>query len=332
MPSLASLCASLVRPSVLGVRSREPDDNAAQSFRVSGALVDHRPRDSSGTQKTTHPIARERRLLEVSLQAATELDLRPATIDDADAVADAATALRRDDPMDPLVLRHHWFAREPGHVLERFAVLAGHRVVGLCTQRHDDWARMSTRYDAVEVILHPDVRTDANLTWAFDRIEERSREEGTEVFRAWGREDDLQLLDLLGGRGYSLDRRQRYWELDLVANRERLMEMAAAARARMAAQGVRLLTLAEDEDPERFRHLYELNEEGEQDVPSTVPHVPQSFDAFMKWFDDPGLHPDRLWIAREGGRIVGLSVLSYPPIRGHVSTDWTTTLRSVRGR
>ena len=268
----------------------------------------------------------------MSLHAATELDLRRATIDDAEAVADAATALRPDDPTDPLVLRHQWFARELGQVLERFAVLTRHRVVGVCTQRHDDWARMSTRYGAVEVILHPDVRTDANLTWAFDRIEDRSRQEGTEVFRAWGREDDLQLLNVLGGRGYSLDRRQRYWELDLVANRERLMAMAAAARARMAAQGVRLLTLADAGDSERFRHLYELDEEGEQDVPSTVPHVPQSFDAFMKWFDDPGLHPDRLWIAREGGRIVGLSVLSYPPIRGHVSTDWTTTLRSVRGR
>src|SRR5262245_19939976 len=234
--------------------------------------------------------------------------------------------------MDPLVLRHHWFAPEPSETVERFAVLARRGVVGLCTQRHDDWARMATRYGGVQVILHPDVRTDANLAWAFDRIEERSRQDGTEVLRAWGREDDVQLLDLLGRRGYSVDRRQRYWELDLVANRARLLEMAAASRVRMAAQGVRLLTLPQDRDPERFRHLHELDEEGEQDVPSTVPHVPKSFDAFMKWFDEPGLHLDRLWIARERDRIVGLSVLSYPPICGHVSTDWTATLRAVRGR
>ena len=264
--------------------------------------------------------------------AGIELGLRPAALDDAEAVADAATALRPDDPMDPLVLRHHWFAPDPSQTVERLAVLAGDGVVGLCTQRHDDWARMATRYGGVQVILHPDVRTDANLAWAFDRIEERSRQDGTEVLRAWGREDDVQLLDLLGRRGYSVDRRQRYWELDLVANRGRLMEMAAASRVRMAAEGVRLLTLAQDREPERFRHLHELDEEGEQDVPSTVPHVPKSFDAFMKWFGEPGLHLDRLWIAREGGRIVGLSVLSYPPIRGHVSTDWTTTLRAVRGR
>ena len=261
-----------------------------------------------------------------------ELTLRPATIDDAEAVADAATALRPDDPMDPLILRHHWLARDSGDVVQRFAVLAGGRVVGACTQAHSDWARVETRYGRVEVILRPDVRSEAALTWAFDRIEDRSREDGTEILRTWGRDDDTQLLDLLARRGYRVDRRQRYWELDLAASRERVLQETNVARARVAAQGVRLLTLADDEHPERYRQLYELDAEGDQDVPSTVPYVPQSFDAFMKWFDDPGLHPDRLWIAREGGRIVGLSVLSYPPIRGHVSTDWTTTLRSVRGR
>jgi RimJ/RimL family protein N-acetyltransferase len=261
-----------------------------------------------------------------------ELTLRPATLDDVEVVAEAATALWPHDPTDPLVLRHQWLADDPTDVVERFAVLAEGRVVGVCTHRHSDWAKVETRYDRVEVILHPDMRNDASLTWAFDRIEERSRDDGAEVFRAWGRDDDVQLLDLLGARGYRVDRRHRYWELDLVANRQRLLQETTAARARMASQGVRLLTLADDEDPERYRQLHQLNEEGDQDVPSTVPHVPHSFDVFIKWLDDPSLHPDRLWIAREGGRIVGLSVLAYPPIRGHVWTEWTTTLRSVRGR
>lgn len=265
-------------------------------------------------------------------QPPADLSIRPATIDDVEAVADAATALTPDDPTDPLILRHHWHPTEPTTVLERFAVLKGGRVVGQCSYQHDDWAKMPTRYVKLRVTVHPDVRTETNLDWAFDRVEEYSRRSGAEVLRTAAPEVDRTLIDLLARRGYRIDRRQRHWELDLVANRERLKEMAEVTRARMAAQHVRLLTLADDEDPDRYRQLYELDEEGELDVPSTVPHVAQSFDAFMKWFDDPGLHPERLWIAREGGRIVGLSVLSYPPIRGHVSTDWTTTLRSVRGR
>src|SRR5215831_15333985 len=118
-----------------------------------------------------------------------EPTLRPATIDDAEAVADVATALWPDDPVDPLILRHHWLARDPGDVVERFAVLAGGRVVGVCTKVHSDWAKVQTRYGRVEVILHPDLRSESTLTWAFDRIEDRSREDGTEILRTWGRDD-----------------------------------------------------------------------------------------------------------------------------------------------
>src|SRR5690242_11892950 len=102
-----------------------------------------------------------------------ELTLRPATLDDVEVVAEAATALWPHDPTDPLVLRHQWLADDPTDVVERFAVLAEGRVVGVCTHRHSDWAKVETRYDRVEVILHPDMRNDASLTWAFDRIEER---------------------------------------------------------------------------------------------------------------------------------------------------------------
>lgn len=261
-----------------------------------------------------------------------ELTLRPATIDDAEAVADVATALFPDDPVDPLILRHRWLPHDPHDVLDRFAVLARERVVGQCRHSHDDWARVATRYARLDVSLHPDVRDEASLNWAFDRLEEHAGRDEAEIFSTWARDDDLLALDVLGRRGYSVDRHQRHWELDLAGKRARLAEMAAEARARMSTQWVRLLTLAEDEDPAKSTQLYELDVEGEQDVPTTVPYVPQTFQAFMKWFEDPSLHLDRFWIARDGERIIGLSVLSYPPVRGHVSTEWTTTRRADRGR
>jgi len=63
-----------------------------------------------------------------------------------------------------------------------------------------------------------------------------------------------------------------------------------------------------------------------------VPHVLVDMTEWMKWFDSPGLRPDRIWIAREGDDVVGISMLSYPPVRGVVTTDWTGTARKVRGR
>lgn len=52
----------------------------------------------------------------------------------------------------------------------------------------------------------------------------------------------------------------------------------------------------------------------------------------MTYFDSPGIRRDRMWIARRGDDVVGLSVLSYLQVRGVPGTDWTATARSIRGR
>jgi hypothetical protein len=75
-----------------------------------------------------------------------------------------------------------------------------------------------------------------------------------------------------------------------------------------------------------------MSEEAASDVPTTIPHVRQSFEVFARWFDSPTVRLDRMWIARDGDDIVGISVLAYPPTRGNVWTDWTGTARKVRGR
>src|SRR5207248_657648 len=48
--------------------------------------------------------------------------------------------------------------------------------------------------------------------------------------------------------------------------------------------------------------------------------------------DNPGVHEDRFWIAKEGDAIVGCSVLDYPVVRGVPWTAYTGTSRAVRGR
>jgi RimJ/RimL family protein N-acetyltransferase len=93
-----------------------------------------------------------------------------------------------------------------------------------------------------------------------------------------------------------------------------------------------MMTLDQDEDPERYRKLWRMNEEASQDVPTTLPIVEESFEDTMRWLRSPSMREDRFWIAREGHDIVGASVLGYPPVRGIVGTEWTATARRVRGR
>ncbi|CAN5121143.1 hypothetical protein BH18CHL2_BH18CHL2_06820 [soil metagenome] len=148
----------------------------------------------------------------------------------------------------------------------------------------------------------------------------------------WAWEYDRPRLELLEARGYREERHERFWELDLVAERDRLLAMVRATRERMREAGIRVLTLDEDGDPERYGKLWHMSEEAEQDIPTTVPHVGTPFEFFTKWLSGPGLREDRIWIAREGDAVLGISMLSYPPVRGVVSTDWTATARAARGR
>jgi hypothetical protein len=260
------------------------------------------------------------------------LVFRPATLDDAAFAADYKTALYPDDPEDPLLTRHAWTSEDPEWVVERYIVLWNERPIGMAIQRHAPWSKMPERFGRVDGDVLPDLREETRLSAIYDVVEERSRAEGTRTFVSWAPETDRLKLAFLGARGFREDRRERFWELDLAANRHRLIAMTEASRAKMRAAGVRIRTLAEESDPEKYRKLWRMSEEAEQDVPTTVPHVPAPFETFMKWMDSPGLSEDRIWIGRVGDDIVGVSMLSYPPVRGVVQTDWTATARSVRGR
>ena len=108
--------------------------------------------------------------------------------------------------------------------------------------------------------------------------------------------------------------------------------MANSTRAQMRDAGISIRTIDKDDDPDKFHKIHRMSEEAASDEPTTIPHVAEPFDQFMKWFDSPSVRLDRMWIAREGDDIVGISVLAYPRTRGNVWTDWTATARKVRGR
>jgi GNAT superfamily N-acetyltransferase len=261
-----------------------------------------------------------------------DLELRPATPDDAVFAADLYTALRPDDPDDPALMRHWWKVEAADNVIERWVAMRDGRPAGQVFHRHAPWEKMPERYGRVSADLLPADRTAARLDALLAYAEGRSRSEGTMTFTTWAWEDDGLLLRVLKARGFKEERRERFWECDLVANREKLTAMAERSRTKMRAEGIRILTLAEDPDPEKYRQLWRMSDEAERDIPTTVPHIGTPWEVFEEWMRSPGLHEDRQWIAREGDDIVGVSQLSYPPTRGHVETDWTGTARKVRGR
>lgn len=263
---------------------------------------------------------------------AADLSLRPATFDDAAFVADMYTALWSDEPEDPVLTRYWWEHPGDDGKYERHIATRDGRPVGFAGQGHVPWEQMPERYSRLQAELMPEVRTGERLDALVAFAEERARADGALRATKWAREiDDLQ-IGVLGKRGYRDERRARFWELDLVAHKDRLLREAEASRARMRKEGIRILTLAEDRDPQRDEKLWRMSEEASQDTPRTVPWTPTPFSAFRSWLGTPSLRGDRFWIARVGDEVVGISVLGYPPVRGVVVTEWTATARSVRGR
>jgi mycothiol synthase len=260
------------------------------------------------------------------------LAFRPATLDDAAFAADVGTAVRPDEPEDPEAWRHWWSTDDPAWTNERFIVLRDANPIGFARHNHWPWDQMNKRYGRIGFELLPAERTDTQLATVFDVIEERAHSSGTRIFSTYGREDDQWLARWFVDRGYREERRNKAWELDLVAQRTKIEDMAAQSREKMRAAGITIYTIDKDPDPEKFHKIHEMSEEAASDVPTTIPHVRQSFEVFARWFDSPTVRLDRMWIAREGDDIVGISVLSYPPTRGNVWTDWTGTARKVRGR
>ncbi len=261
-----------------------------------------------------------------------DLELRPATLDDAALVADIDTELFPDDAEDPKLMRHWWSTHYPENKAVRYVAMHGAKPAGYAFWQHPSWKKTPERYVRLNADLRPDFREPGRMDALYAALEPAAKADGGLKATVWAWEYDAFRVGALASRGYKEERRERFWELDLVEGKGRITQMAAESRERMKHEGIRLLTLAEDMDPEKMRKLKRMSDEAEQDVPTTVPHVVGEYAEWVTWFDSPGLRPDRIWIAREGDDIVGISMLSYPPVRGVVVTDWTGTARKVRGR
>jgi len=261
------------------------------------------------------------------------LQLRPATIDDTGLVADLETACTPDDPRDGVMIAF-WWTHQPGEekshrlIAERDGV-----AIMYVSASYGEWKDGSQRFGSIRLRLHPDDWRERTFLDGLERAEGWLRAEGTETSFVRIRQDFKAELSVVGRVGYHEVRRTRIWHLDLVRGRERLLAAAAKTRAEMERQGVRLLTLDQDTDPDNLKKLYALDMETTDDVPKTVPWPVPSFEEWSaSWFDNPGHRRDRFWIAREGDAIVGLSVIGYPPRRGIPWTSFTGAARAVRGR
>ena len=261
------------------------------------------------------------------------LHLRTATLADVERVAELENAVTPDDPRDPALLAF-WWTHEPGAETTMRWLAERDGVVIMYVSGIHGKLREGARFGSIRVRIRPDDWSDAEYLEGVNRAEGWLRTEGVETSFARIREDLERDIRMLTSLGYREIRRSRVWHLDLAQGRDRLLAGATKTRAEMSRQGVRLLTLDQDSDPDKLQKLYALDLEASDDVPKTVPWPVPPFEEWSRLrFEHPAHRQDRMWIAREGDAIVGMSFLAYPLRVGGIPwTSFTATARSVRGR
>lgn len=262
-----------------------------------------------------------------------ELELRPATLADAEIVAVLDALVDPDEARDAAGLRHWWAMNDANDVVMRRVAVHDGAAVAYVMARHDPWDTTDKRFGTMRLTLRPADWTPLRFETLVKVAEEWLRSEGvvTAVIRE---RDDLQKeLDVLDELGYREQRRARTSELDLVERREHILSTVAACRKEMLEGGVQLMRLNDDHDPEKITKLYRMLVEAEQDIPTITPWRVLTFEAWKRfWFDNPGIREDCFWIAREGEAIVGMTALEFPTGRGLPHTAMTATAPAVRGR
>ena len=258
--------------------------------------------------------------------------LRPATLDDAALASDLMTAAYPAFPEDPIITRYRWEHPRHGWTVARYIASLDDGPVAFVDWMHGPPEQDPERHCEVAVSLDR-AHTDLDLLtflwrWATDRV----MAGGSRRLEAYAGEDEPEVLEALTRIGYERDRFEKVWQLDLEAHGARLVREAAEARARAATEGYVLTTLALWQSPTRLEALHALDTVTRQDIPTTFPILPETFENFKARVNAPDRLQDRLWIALHGDEPVALSYLRFPPVRGWVWTGYTCCHPNHRGR
>ena len=257
---------------------------------------------------------------------------RPATIRDAELASDLMTASYPAMTQDPQIVRWRWEHPRSGYELARFIAERDERPMGFLSWLHGPWSKLPERHCEVEVwLVRPELDTQL-LTSMWSWIGDGAVAAGSRLLLAYCGEDEPEMLESLAALGYSRERIEKVWELDLAVHGATLAAEAEESRRQTSANGVELITLEDWRDPDKLTRLHELDSITRQDIPASLPILAEAFSDFERRTQAPDRRADRTWIALVEGRPVAYSYLKFPPVRGTVWTGYTCTHPGHRGR
>src|ERR1700730_562184 len=261
-----------------------------------------------------------------------ELVYRPAGLEDAALASDLMTAAYPRLPEDPVVTRYRWERSRKNWSFGRFIAEMGGRPIGFLDWLHGPPDQDPERHCEVSVYLDVADLDVELLTSMWLWVAKQAEAAGSQVLEGYCGEDEPEMLEAMARAGFERDRQEKVWELDLTEHGDRLVREARDAQAKVAQDGITLLTVADWPDPEALKKLHVLDGATRKDMPSTFPNLPETFEDFTQRVNSPDRPHDRWWIALDGDLPVAMSYLKFPPVRGAVWTGYTASDREYRGR
>ncbi len=194
----------------------------------------------------------------------------------------------------------------------RFVALEAGGVVGGVQVNHRPGRFHPDRY-WLDVWVLPEARRRGHGTRLYDTALAALRERDALAALAGVKESMTDGVDFLRKRGWV--ELKRDWESRLDVATFDPAPFAGAAE-RVAAQGIRISTYAEEiaRDPNAERQLYELVDQVRGDVPGVDPATPETIEEWRpRWTGAPGFIPEACFVAIDGrGDWLGLSNLDRP--------------------
>jgi GNAT superfamily N-acetyltransferase len=248
------------------------------------------------------------------------------------AYSDAAFAAEADSATNPIhrqtgpEVLDRWVNTEHGATVRRFAVQVDGVDFG--------WASLVKPHDSagdtVWLNLIVPGEDEQVLDTALAHGEEEARELNAALLVSPVWASQAAAIRVMKRRGYEEKRGERFWRLDLDANAARLTEMREAARLRVESHGIRLASAAELGGEAIYPALHLINAAAEQDIPTSVPITPETYETWVGWMHSPWVSTDQVWVATAEGEPVGYSYLAYRP--SFVETAFTGVLREHRNK
>jgi len=185
----------------------------------------------------------------------------------------------------------------------------GGRVVGFGLVNHMRWAFVPTKY-RIDITVHPDHRERGHGSALYDALLDKVSERSGKAVAAAVKESMASGVRFLTKRGFREVKRD--WESRLFVEGFDFARFATAD-ARVAKQGIRIITLADEmqRDSSALQKAFELTEDCRMDIPSVDPPTRHTFEEFrIEDIDVPSALLDAFFVAIDkDGRYLGVSNL-----------------------